>query len=176
MLMTLTECKRKPGLHRQCPCVCVCVHEGLWKTDHHDITISTGNHVSKTLVFHSAAYLIHNSLLSVSVSPCLSLSHTWYCVVAAVNEISLIMSSSVAVPTSRKGEVISYTADDSTESGYYKLGCIFIILATVANGYDNIVLTKKMLTSGKSETTVSITERTVIILPQIQKESSCMTL
>lgn len=72
MLMTLTERKRKPDLHRQCLCVCVCACMRLWKTDHHDITVSTGNHVSKTLVFHSVAYLIHNSLLAL----CLSVPHS----------------------------------------------------------------------------------------------------
>lgn len=70
-LMTLAECMRKLDLHGQCLCVCACVHMRLWKTDHHDITVSTGNRVSKTLVFHSVAYLIHNSRLSL----CLSVPH-----------------------------------------------------------------------------------------------------
>lgn len=104
MLMTLTECfQEEADLHRQCLCVRVCVFACVWdwKTDYHDITVSTGNNVSKTLVFHSAAHLIYKSFLP----PSCSFLHTQRCIVVMLKSISLAMHSDVIVPTCSREDV-----------------------------------------------------------------------
>lgn len=65
--MILTESLQEKIDFTQTMTVCVRAHK-LVKDRHHDITVSTGNHVSKTLAFHYVAHLIHSSLPSLSFS------------------------------------------------------------------------------------------------------------